>query len=157
MKLLIRSVCFAFVLTLSACGGSAPSAPSATPANGGEATQTMGDVIIRANALQTSTLNEAVARQYGIARDDKTILLLVAARKLSAGSETSLRGKVTASATGLAGNKQAIIMRELRTGDLVDYVGIVETSLPETLRFEVTLVSGHGDYKLQFNREFYPR
>lgn len=159
MKTLIRSACFASILILSACSGSTPPAtPAATAADSGEATATVGDVSIRANALQTSALNEAVARQYGIERSDKTVMLLVAVRKGSGAAETSLPAKITASATGLTGGKQDIAMRELRAGELLDYIGTVETTLPETVRFEVTVVREDGATSaLKFNREFYPR
>ena len=159
MKLLLRSTWIVSgLLLLAACGGSQAPAPAAAAGGSGEATETVGDVSIRASAMQTSALNDAVAQQYGIARDTKTVMLLVAVRKGNGASETSLPAKVTASAAGLSGGKQDIAMRELRTGELLDYIGTVETSLPETLRFEVTVVREDGaSSALKFNREFYPR
>lgn len=162
MKALPGSAWFAAALILlSACSGSqtaTPAANGANSANSGEATATVGDVSIRASALQTSALNDAVAGRYGIARDDKTVMLLVAVRKGNGAGETSLPARITASATGLTGGKQDIVMRELRTGELLDYIGTVETSLPETLRFDVTVVREDGaSSTLRFNREFYPR
>lgn len=159
-KSLFRSTCVVSAMfLLAACSGSqAPAPAAAAAADSSEATETVGDVSIRASAMQTSALNDAVAQQYGIARDNKTVLLLVAVRKGSGTSETSLPAKVTASAAGLSGGKQDIAMRELRTGELLDYIGTVETSLPETLRFEVTVVREDGATSvLKFNREFYPR
>lgn len=159
MKSLLRSAWIVFaLLLLAACSGSQAPAPAAAAGDRGEATEHIGDVSIRASAVQTSALNDAVAQQYGIARDAKTVLLLVAVRKGSGADETSLPAKVTASAAGLSGGKQDIAMRELRTGELLDYIGAVETSLPETLRFEVTVVQEDGATStLRFNREFYPR
>jgi len=160
MKPLFRSCCLAFAaVLLSACSGETPTAaPSATAAGSGEATATVGDVSIHASALQTATLNDAVAQQYGIVRDDKTVMLLVAVRKGSGAGETSLPARITASAAGLSGGKQDIAMRELRSGDLLDYIGTVETTLPETLRFDVTVLREDGaSSTLRFNREFYPR
>lgn len=158
-RALLRSTWIVSVLlVLAACGGSQAPAPAANAGDRGEAMETVGDVSIRASAVQTSTLNDAVAQQYGIARDAKTVMLLVAIRKGSGANETSLPAKVTASAAGLSGGKQDIAMRELRTGELLDYIGTVETSLPETLRFEVTVVQADGATStLRFNREFYPR
>ena len=49
-------------------------------------------------------------------------------------------------------------MRELRSGDLVDYVGTVEVSLPDTLHFDLRIVLPDGTAtSLQFNREFFPQ
>ncbi|TKR30883.1 DUF4426 domain-containing protein [Luteimonas gilva] len=158
MNQLIRCACLAAFLALSACGGQAPSPVPASAPAGGEAVETVGDAIARANAVQTSALNEAVARQYGIARNDKTVLLLVAVRKGSGGAESAVPARVTATVTGLTGDKRNIEMRELRTSDLLDYVGTVDTSLPETLRFEVDVaIEGNATAKLRFSREFYPR
>jgi hypothetical protein len=161
MKSLFRCCCLAFFAAtlLSACTGGAPTAaPATTAAGSGEATATVGEVSIHASAVQTATLNDAVAQQYGIARDDKTVMLLVAVRKGSGGGETSVPARVTASASGLSGGRQDIAMRELRSGDLLDYIGTVETTLPETLRFEVNVVLESGATStLRFNREFYPR
>lgn len=159
MNAFSRFVFLVAFLALSACGGQppAPAPTSAAPA-GGEAVEIVGDATIRASAVQTSALNDTIAQRYGIARDDKTVLLLVAVRKGAGAAETSVPAQVKASATGLTGDRREIEMRELRTGDLLDYVGTVRTSLPETLRFEVTAsLEGGGTAKLQFNREFYPR
>lgn len=159
MKALPGSAWFAAALILlSACSGPQTATPAANGANSGEATATMGDVSIRASALQTSALNDAVASRYGITRDDRTVMLLVAVRKANGAGETSLPARITASAAGLTGGKQDIVMRELRTGELLDYIGTVETSLPETLRFDVSVVREDGaSSTLRFNREFYPR
>lgn len=159
MKSTLYCLLLVSLLALSACGANPPPASSGAAAtNSGEATETVGDVTIRASALQTSTLNEAVAKQYGIARDDKTVLLLVAVRKGSGAAETSLPGRVAATAAGLTGSRQEIAMRELRAGELLDYIGTVETSLPETLRFEVDVTTEQGQTAtVRFNREFYPR
>lgn len=144
------------LLLLSACGGSAPPPVPAVPA---QETVVSGDgFVIHANALQTSSLNETVAKGYGITRDDKTVLLLVAVRTGEEGAERSLPARVSVTVSGLTGDMRPIEMHELRTGDLVDYIGTVETSLPETLRFDITATLAHGEIaKAQFSREFYPR
>lgn len=159
MKPLSRCICFASMLVaLSACSGPQTSPPTAAGAGSEEAIATAGDVTVRASAIQTSTLDDAVARQYGIARDPRTVMLLIAVRKGSGDNESSLPARITASASGLTGAKQDIAMRELRTGELLDYIGTVETTLPETLRFDVAVVREDGAIStLRFNREFYPK
>ena len=94
--------------------------------------------------MQTSTLNEVVAKGYGIARDDKTVLLLVGVRTGEKSDERSLPARISVIVSGLTGGKRPMEMRELRTGDLVDYIG--------------TATFAHGETaKAQFSREFYPR
>lgn len=130
-----------------------------------EATLTVGDVTIRASAIQTSTLSEPVAAQYGISRDAGTVMLLVAVRQGPEGQEMALPAKVTATATDLRGQQQTLEMRELRSGapgsppeqQLLDYVGTVRAQVPDTLRFNVQVArEGSAPASLQFAREFYP-
>ena len=152
---------------LAACdGGNAP-APSSGPATAQQETVSrIGDVTIRATAVQTSALAPEVANQYGLARDDRTVMLLVGVRQGSDAQEIAMPATITATVTSLGGQRQPIRMRELRSGDpeagpgraLLDYVGTVETSLPDTLRFDVIVVrEGGGSSTMQFSREFYPR
>ncbi len=152
---------------LAGCGGTPTSTPPIAPAANGqsEAVARVGDVTIRASVVQTSTLNETVARDYGITRDDNTILLLVAVRQGPEASETALPARIAATVTDLSGRTQSIVMRELRTSDpgaasgqmLLDYIGTVETSLPDTLRFDLSIVrAGGARSTMQFNREFFP-
>ena len=130
-----------------------------------EATLKMGDVTIRASAIQTSTLSEPVAAQYGITRDAGNVMLLVAVRQGAEGQEIALPASVTATMTDLRGQQQTLDMRELRSGapgappeqQLLDYVGTVSTQVPDTLRFDVQVTrEGSAPATLQFSREFYP-
>jgi len=149
-------------VALTACGGSAPPAPPASPGAGAAASQEavsrIGDVTIRASAIPTATLGEQVARQYGISRADNTVMLLIGVRQGSDAQETALPARITATATDLRGRQHPIEMRELRSGDLLDYIGIVEVSPPDTVRFDVTIVrEGGATSQMQFSRDVYPR
>jgi hypothetical protein len=145
---------------LTGCGGNStpPAATPAAPASQGEAVSRVGDVSIRANAMQTSALSPAVASQYGISRADNTVMLLVAVRQGPEAQEVALPARITATATDLRGRRQTIEMRELRSGDLLDYIGTAEATPPDTLRFDVTVVRENGATStMQFTRDFYPR
>lgn len=145
---------------LTGCGnGPSPSIPAATtPSGPQEALSRIGDVTIRASVVQTSTLPESVALQYGIARSDRLALLLVAVRQGPEAREVALPASITATAVDLRGRRQDIPMRELRTGDLLDYVGTAEIDLPDTVRFELVIArEGGARSTMQFTREFYPR
>ena len=150
---------------LSACGGGGSPAPAAPAAPAREeAISRVGDITIRATAVPTASLDAEVARNYGIARDERTILLLVGVRKGEGAQETSLPASITATATNLSGQRQPVALRELRSGGtdpsqaLLDDVGTVETSLPDPLRFDLVIVpEGGASSKMQFSREFYPR
>ena len=146
------------VLLLAACGG--PSAPTpARPAATSEAVSRVGDLTLRANVIQTSALGADVAKGYGIERDDGTILLLVALRRgADDATAVAVPAQVTATATDLRGRRHELVMSELRSGDLIDYIGTVRTDLPDTLRFDVAIVRPDGARStLQVTRDFVPQ
>jgi hypothetical protein len=150
------------MLALAACAESnapAPAKPAASAsAASPEAVTRIGDVSIHASVVQTSTLAESVAHAYGIVRDENRVLLLVAVRQGPDAQAIALPAQVVATVTDLRGRRQDIQMRELRSGDLLDYVGTVEIELPDTLRFDVVVTrTGGATSTMQFNREFYPR
>jgi hypothetical protein len=151
-------------LALSGCGGGTPTATPAVPAPE-EAISRIGDITIRATVVPTAALNAEVARRYGIERNDQTILLLVGVRQGADAQEVALPATITATVTNLRGQRQQIALRELRSEPasatqqpLLDYVGTVETTLPDTLQFDLDIVRAGGAHStMQFSREFYPR
>lgn len=148
----------AAALLLAGCGREPSAAMPAAAATQEDAIARAGDISVRASTVPTALLGEAVAREYGITRGDGTVLLLVAVRTGPDGEEASLPATVTAAATDLRGREQAIAVRELRSGELLDYIGVVEVSPPETLRFALKVTpEGAAPMTLQFNRDFYPR
>lgn len=150
------------MLALGACRGPdappRPSQPANAPAASAEAVSRIGDVSIHASAVQTSILDPAVASAYGIRRDEHRVLLLVAVRQGPDAEAVALPARVAATVTDLRGRRQEVAMRELRSGELLDYLGTVEIDLPDTLRFEVAVTrSGGATSTMQFTREFHPR
>ena len=142
----------------AACGGSPPPPPAAGMGAAQSATLRTGDVTIRASAVPTSALGAAVASQYGIARSDDTVLLLVAVRTGAEGQEVSVPAQVRATVTDLSGQRQELPMRELRSGELLDYIGTVDVSAPDTLRFDLRIVREGGKVSsMRFTREFHPQ
>lgn len=142
---------------VAACGGTPqPASHESADAAPREASVRLGDVVVRATAIPTATLGEAVAGQYGIVRDHKAVMLLVGVRQGSGPQEAALPARLTASATDLLGKRQAIAMRAVRTGGLVDYVGVATVIPPDTLRFDINaLPEGGQRMTLRFNRDFF--
>lgn len=164
------SIAAGLAIAVSLAGGCSQPAPETTTATARataatdhsaasqQATSRVGDVTIRASAIQTSALQPEVASRYGIERSDGTVMLLVAVRQGSQAQATSLPARISATATDLRGHVQPIAMRELRSGELLDYVGTVEVATPDTLRFEIDIVREGGAHSsMQFSRDFYPR
>jgi hypothetical protein len=115
------------------------------------------EVTVRATTLPSLRLNEAMARQYGITRDASSVLLVIGMRRGPQSQESSVAGRVSASASDLLGNRQAIELREIRSEGFIDYVGTARVSMPDTLRFEIVAKpDGAPAATLRFHRDFFP-
>jgi Domain of unknown function (DUF4426) len=143
-------------LALAACGNDAPK-PAKRIDTPQEAVARDGDVTIRANVVATVHLNERMGRDYGIPRDDHSVLLMVSVRRGPEGSDVSLPATIIASASNLQGQTQPIAMREMRVGELNDYIGTAQMTPPETLRFDLKIVrEGAAASAMTFSRDFEP-
>ena len=152
----MRAISVTAAILLAACG--APSPPEGhASATMEEAVARAGAVSVRASVVPTASLNAAVAGQYGIEPDRRSAMLLVGVRQGPAMQETALPARISASATDLRGARTTIDMREIRSGDFVDYVGTVRITPPETLRFELDIEHPAGaPSSLSFSRDIYP-
>lgn len=151
----LRHLFAALVLAmLAGCGGDAPKAARQieTPQ---EAISQVGDVTIRANLVPTANLAEPMAKQYGIARDEDTVLLLVSVRRGPEGADTAIPASIEGSVANLHGQRSDLTLREIRSGDYVDYVATTEVSAPDTLTFDLKVVrEGGATSNMRFSRDF---
>ncbi|MBX9399797.1 DUF4426 domain-containing protein [Lysobacter sp. BMK333-48F3] len=146
------------VLTgLAGCGREPSSrvAPDPNAARSDEVARD-GDIALRASAIQTRLLSPAIAQRYGAAHDERTVLVVVSLRQGDDATAVALPARVTVVASDLLGRDQALAMREMRDGELLDYVGVATVSPPETLRFEVVAIRADGKRQtLRFHRDFF--
>lgn len=155
----------ACTLALAGCGGDAPK-PARIIETPQEAVSRNGDITVRANVVRTDLLNEAMARGYGIARDEGTVLLMVSVRRGPDGQDVSIPAKVEARVTDLQGRRRTLVLRELRTDvpgaapeqAMIDHIGTTEVAAPDTLRFDLAIErEGGARSTMQFTREFSAR
>jgi len=153
------ALCLALALAGCNRDEAPPRAPMAatTPgdaANG--ATATSNGITLRANVVETQDLQESVARGYGIAREPNQALLLLTVRDANGDNATPVSLEATVS--GLKSGAQPLALREVRTGDFVDRIGLVPVAAPDTLTFEIRaqLVPGSTS-TMRVSRDFYPR
>ena len=144
---------------LTACSGQpAAPVPAATMAESQDTVVTIGDVTARATVMPTATLGSLVAEKYGIRRADDQVMLLVGLRRGEESAEVSVPARIVATASDLRGGRRPIELRELSSGDLMDYVGTLQLSLPDTLKFEIEITLEDGARKtMQFTRDFQPQ
>jgi len=148
------SAAILLVALLAACGG-APPAPQGNAAQEPAVLQA-GDLTVRASAVPSSLLGEAAARQYGVERDPRNVLLVVGLRRGQGDAEASLPARVDARATDLLGRGQPLALREVRSDGFIDYVGVARISPPETVRFDVRVeADGAAPLELRFSRDFF--
>ena len=156
MRLATTLITAGFALALAACSDAVP--PPATPMQAPqEAVSRIGDVTVRASVVPTESLSDDIAKRSGLSRSPDTVMLLVGVRQGPEAQEVALPATVTAMATDLSGRRHDIALRELRSGELLDYVGTLKVSPPDTLRFDVNVVrEGGAQSQMQFTRDFQP-
>ncbi len=154
--------CGAVVLLVACSGEDQAASPAAVPITvPGSASQVetdVGDASVTAVAIQTSQIHAGVAAEHGIEQRDDLVMLRVSPRQGEIGSISSAPTEVSATVTDLRGATRALELDERMVAGLVDHVGTVQVTLPETLRFNVTAVSQSGETEtLEFSREFRAR
>ena len=145
-----------FVLALAACGGSTPPVTASTSQAPQQAEARLGDVVVHASALQTSTLDEAIAKRYGLERSGRIAMLLVSVRRADGSDAAGLPVSIDATVTPDRGTPERITLREISVDGLVDRVGTVEIAPPESLRFDLVIRYGNSTSTMQFTRDFFP-
>jgi hypothetical protein len=113
-----------------------------------------GDLRVHYNALSTLSLNDAVAREYGVSKDAGTGLIVVALRRIAGGEEQAAEGEVSATAYDLQGARQQIAFKAVKTGDYTDHIGIFDIHPRDSYRFEVTLKANGRSEVVKFQRNF---
>jgi hypothetical protein len=141
------------------CGGRAvPQDERAAQANAARepAEAQVGALRLRASIAPTASLGEAIATRYGVARDPRSVLLLVGARRVDGGDEVPLPASLDVGVRDLRGVRRAVPMREVRSDGFIDYVGEIRVAPPDTLSFDVSADAGEaGVARLEFTREIY--
>ena len=146
-----------FVLALAACGGSTPPVTASTSQAPQQAEARLGDVVVHASALQTSTLDEAIAKRYGLERSGRIAMLLVSVRRADGSDAAGLPVSIDATVTPDRGTPERITLREISVDGLVVRVGTVEIAPPESLRFDLVIRYGNSTSTMQISRDFFPQ
>lgn len=137
MRLPTLTLCSLALTVLVACGGGDKPRPARKLDAVQDAVARVGDLTVRANAVSTAHLGEAMAKQYGITRADDTVLLIVSVRQGPDGQDVAVPADVSVTARTLSGTPAPLPLREVRTGELVDHVGTFKVTPPDTLTFDV--------------------
>ena len=144
------------ILALAACGGATPPPVTASTSQAPQQAEArIGDVVVHASALQTSTLDEAIAKRYGLERSARTAMLLVSVRRTDGSDASGLPVSIEATVTPDRGTPERITLREISVDGLIDRVSTVGIAPPESLRFDVVVRYGNSTSTMQFTRDFF--
>lgn len=120
--------------------------------------QQSGDVIVHYNVVPTTSLTAEVARRNGITRSASRALVNIAVqRRTEAPMPVAIPAKVEAQAFALTGQRQSIVLREVREGDAIYYLGEVRVSDKEQLSFELEVLAegASAPISVSFSQQFF--
>lgn len=120
--------------------------------------QQSGDVIVHYNVVPTTNLTPEVARRNGITRSaSRALLNIVVQRRTDAPLPVAITAKVEAHAFALTGQRQTIVLREVREGDAIYYLGEVRVQDKEELNFELKVLAegGSASIPVRFAQQFF--
>jgi hypothetical protein len=127
------------------------------PSHGqGAQAQEFGDYIVHYNAIATSQLQAAIAKQYGIERSAQRGLLNIAVESKRDGATHMVNADVRAEVGDLTGHKQPIALRETNENGDVDYLGDFPLSGSGAYIFTVKVTPpGHTQpFVVHFNQDY---
>lgn len=115
-----------------------------------------GQHVVRASIVPTMALSEAMAKPYGVQREDDNVLLLVGVRRGPADAEVAIPATLSVRVRDLRGVQRDVVMREVRSADFIDYAGSVKVHAPDTLTFAIQAsADGMPATTLRFNRDLH--
>jgi len=129
---------------------------AAAPAAAADRVQRFGDFEVHYNAVPTVMLEPAIARNYDIQRSQRRGLLTVSLLR----GDSPVSASVNARSENLAGQVQALSMREVREGDAVYYIGSFSATEEEELEFTISAQpkdSSQGPFEVVFEHTFFGR
>ncbi len=162
-RVLVRLVVPCVVAVVAACSqGEPPATPtdatSLPPGSAQQVRSEVGEASVIVVAMQTTQIPAEVATEYGIEQRDDLVMLRISPRRGEPGSITSAPTQVRATVTDLRGQTSEVSLEKREVSGLVDHVGTVQTALPETLRFDITVTTAQGATEsLELTREFHAR
>lgn len=154
MKLLPIAPLF-LALSLTACGQDAPrtAMPVGQNAPSQAARATLGEMQLEARLVRSSDLSEAIARQYGVQRDDDNWLLLVSPRSAAGDAITTDGLHLQARAASLAESMKPLELRRIDSAGFADWIAEIRASAPTSLQVEIDARRDGASAQMRFSRD----
>lgn len=152
----MRHLALLLLLSLAACSGDKAPVPATAHATA-TSTTTVGGVTLQTSTVALADLNDAVAARYGIDRTREGIMLLVTVRDPAGNGIDPGDLRLTATASSLPDPPKPLALRAVQTGDMTDYLGVVQATAPSSVRFQITAVRGGSRADITTAAELQPR
>ena len=117
------------------------------------ARSTVSGITLEARLIDATTLNDAMAKQDGIARVEGEWLLLITLRDADGNGVPADAAKIEARAGGLTDALAPIALRTISVNGLNDLVGVVPAQTPGTMRVEIDAVRDGARAEMRFTRD----
>lgn len=157
MRHALTLVLLCTLATACARDGATPRPAAAASAASTGMSATVGGATMQLTTLQVSALNQAVAERYGIDRARDGAMLLVTVRDAAGNGIDAGDLRLQAMAGTLADAPAPLELREIRNGELIDYIGIFHAAPPATVQFRITATRAGARSDLSTTAELVPR
>ncbi|MDG2090093.1 MAG: DUF4426 domain-containing protein [Gammaproteobacteria bacterium] len=104
-----------------------------------ETSQVIGEYTVHYIAVNSSFISPEIAESYGIVRAPRNAFLNISVIKNTGGTGTSVTAQITGIKANLLGQNTALDFIEIREGDAIYYIGQLEFSNAENLRFNLEI------------------
>ena len=141
---------------LAACDRGQPVRVAAPMASTSQAAS-VGGATLQASTVALADLNATVAARYGLAAGDDGLLLLVTVRDADGNALAPGDLAVQATAAVLPDPPAPLALREIRTGELVDYIGVVRAKAPASVQFRLSATRGGSRAEMTTTADVQPR
>ena len=116
--------------------------------------KTFGNFVVHYNAISTSQLLPAIARQYGIERSPKKGLLNISVEQKATTAHT-VNADISATVGDLTGHDRPVRMRETTEDGDIDYLGEFELDGSATYVFNLKVATpGQAPFVVKFTQDF---
>ena len=141
---------------LAACDRGQPVRVAAPMASTSQAAS-VGGATLQASTVALADLNATVAARYGLAAGDDGLLLLVTVRDADGNALAPGDLALQATAAVLPDPPAPLALREIRTGELVDYIGVVRAKAPASVQFRLSATRGGSRAEMASTADVQPR
>lgn len=110
------------------------------------------------SAVPTTMLTPEVAKRVGVTRSANRVLVNIAVRRGEPGADVAATARVAVAVTNLAGQRELLVVREVREGDAVYYLAEARVAGEDVLTFEVEAQPAGGrPMRTSFRQAVFPQ